>query len=254
MTLQCKQWQRKTWEKWEVSINKRFCQCCLSIKQTCVLRATYPQQRKKTVYHKDKDLCLSLMWHISNTQQEKGAQLLLICLTIYPSSSFYPVQACKGQEPISAVRGPSQRDTQSLIYQANLEPVNRYSGFLPKTQTWRTCRHHTAVPDLSYPSEMLLCTPFFFIFHKAYFSQLLIILQFAGESLSKYGFNKSSLLQANLITNSKGWPGTWLRGHFHRREKTEQWVVHSASCTQNCTNTAAVDFYVNWQQGQHCHF
>lgn len=124
MTLQCKQWQRKTWEKWEVSINKRFCQCCLSIKQTCVLRATYPQQRKKTVYHKDKDLCLSLMWHISNTQQEKGAQLLLICLTIYPSSSFYPVQACKGKEPISAVRGPSQRDTQSLIYQANLEPVN----------------------------------------------------------------------------------------------------------------------------------
>lgn len=124
MTLQCKQWQRKTWEKWEVSINKRFCQCCLSIKQTCVLRATYPQQRKKTVYHKDKDLCPSLMWHISNTQQEKGAQLLLICLTIYPSSSFYPVQACKGQEPISAVRGPSQRDTQSLIYQANLEPVN----------------------------------------------------------------------------------------------------------------------------------
>lgn len=101
---------------------------------------------------------------------------------------------------------------------------------------------------------MLLCTPFFFIFHKAYFSQLLIILQFAGESLSKYGFNKSSLLQANLITNSKGWPGTWLCGHFHRREKTEQWVVHSASCTQNCTNTAAVDFYVNWQQGQHCHF
>lgn len=113
---------------------------------------------------------------------------------------------------------------------------------------------HTAVPDLSYPSEMLLCTPFLFIFHKAYFSQLLIILQFAGESLFKYGFNKSSLLQANLITNSKGWPGTWLCGHFHRREKTEQWVVHSASCTQNCTNTAAVDFYVNWQQGQHCHF
>lgn len=68
---------------------------------------------KKTVSHKDKDLCLSLMWHISNTQQEKGAQPLLICPTIYPSSSFYPVQACKGQEPISCQRAITER--QSLV-------------------------------------------------------------------------------------------------------------------------------------------
>lgn len=145
-----------------MSINKRFCQCCLSIKQTSVLRATYPQQRKKTVYHKDKDLCLSLMWHISNTQQEKGAHL--ICLTIYPSSSFYPVQACKGQEPISAVRGPSQRDTQSLIYQANLEPVNltQVLWFPPKDtdvenmQTLLSCLYSTKHIFLNFLSSSSL--------------------------------------------------------------------------------------------------
>lgn len=168
------------------------------------------------------------MWHISNTQQEKGAQPLLICRTIYPSSSFYPVQACKGQEPISCQRAVTER--QSLVYQTNLEPVN------PTQVLWFPPKHRREHADTT---QLFLlkcfCAHIIFI-PQSIFSQLLIILQFAGKSLIfKYRFNKSRLLQANFsptvkadleavwaFSQSSGWCAV-LRVH-KTAQTLQQWI------------------------------